>query len=641
MKSKTIATIMAVTVAMSTIATGCASQTWEQVQETAPEVEVQEQTQEESTQEQAEEPVEEETVTGGGQDYLLPFAYEPDKFFAVDSDGNPAHEYDFSKIKDAFEYIDAELNSGNIMLVSGDTVIIEDTVEADASFSEYYAYNIETGNVVSIMTTEPGYYGSAYVDLYGDKIYIGATKYRSGDENGDFKEYEITLKDDGSYEAQEGSYPAVESYFETHTWVHPHVNIGYESYGANYNFSLKRILDDYGFVIAHRVGILEGGYEKIDADGTCTELETVTGDSVSILGYNKEWLVYEVGESGAEVQKALNLESGEEFEIEAQNDIDCLEIIGNKCYFKTETENFGSNAAYVYECDFETKELNKIYTKENMPLADKYYSNSYIIGHSFFYQKVDDDQLKWYRVDMTAPDGDGEDTGFDIREISAFKYGDIKYDSKEDNCPFCGIPMYKGYEEVFVLKSEYSAHADEINAFFEDMLKQSMERSYEMFDEPTDDGDCADHKDMPWAYCETDESYITDVNIVKGKYLTVNYESYWYSGGAHGMPSKNQYIFDLETGEQKTVRDFFKGTEEDFKKLVAEKTKEDFLNGNNVYFAQDENAVYEDALDSAGFDFGPFFITEDSAVFSFTPYDLGPFSSGFIDIELPIDQFNF
>ena len=106
------------------------------------------------------------------------------------------------------------------------------------------------------------------------------------------------------------------------------------------------------------------------------------------------------------------------------------------------------------------------------------------------------------------------------------------------------------------------------------------------------------------------------------------------------MPGKDQYVFDLQTGKRMEMKDFYSGSEEDFKKLVAEKTKEDYLETNDgyKYFATDADEAYDTAYEYVSLN-GTVFFKEDCVIYSFAPYDMGPFASGYIDIKLPIEEF--
>ncbi len=589
--------------------------------------------------ETASEASEEAVEEGLRHDYTLPYAYDAESLFTVDDKGNKTGEISLTAVTDALKKVNDSIEDVTgymVKAVSGDIVFVFYN-PYDDSDSVLYAVNAKTGEVSSVLETK---YSVDYVDIYEGKAYVGVKKYKtSEDDNMGFTEYVVSETGDGSdFDVEENTYSNLESYYAQYSFVPTHENIGYDPFDYNHCFSLKRVMDHCGFVVAHLTGE-NVKYYTIDPDGNESAIDDLnTGSSVTILGYNKKRMVYELtSEDGREKEYYLY-----DFEKKASTPIDIenvgyMELNDDGCYFITESKDFGSNARDVYAYDFNSGDLTKIFSKKHLPLSERNAAFACIFGENLFYQNTDDSELKWFRKDLSSGSDDGQATDCTIKEIRAYNYGKIDYDSTAKKCPYCGIDVYKGYNEAFILDGRYSDHADEINTFFEDDLKETMDRSDS--EDISDDSSCEDHKEYPEQYCTTVESYVTDVNILKDRYLTVEYGSYWYGGGAHGMPDKNQYIFDLQTGKQMEVKDFYKGTEEDFKKLVAEKTKEDYIKSNGYkYFAENADEAYNTAYEYARID-SYVFLEEDRVIYSFAPYDMGPFASGFIDIELPIEEF--
>ena len=127
-------------------------------------------------------------------------------------------------------------------------------------------------------------------------------------------------------------------------------------------------------------------------------------------------------------------------------------------------------------------------------------------------------------------------------------------------------------------------------------------------------------------------NFITDV---KGKVLycdsnilSYQRELYTYAGGAHGMNTKINYVFDIKTGEQLTEEDIFgQGFERKVDKLLDEKAKA--LRAEGLLPAEDE--FYNDWYIEPN---GNFALTDSSIIYTFNPYEIAPYCYGIIDIEI-------
>jgi hypothetical protein len=150
--------------------------------------------------------------------------------------------------------------------------------------------------------------------------------------------------------------------------------------------------------------------------------------------------------------------------------------------------------------------------------------------------------------------------------------------------------------------------------------------------------ECEYHQEDPDMYCETDSYTVDNVTIINNQFLIVDSDSYWYGGGAHGMPGRGERIFDLTTGTEYTFADFYKGTEEELKTLVAEKVMADYENNPDRFFAASPEEAYQQAYDSVSIEYANIQFTEDKVYFYFYPYDLGSYAEGFMDFEFTYQE---
>lgn len=110
-----------------------------------------------------------------------------------------------------------------------------------------------------------------------------------------------------------------------------------------------------------------------------------------------------------------------------------------------------------------------------------------------------------------------------------------------------------------------------------------------------------------------------------------------YGGGLHGSLSGVAVNYDLTTGDYLTLGSIMHmdATKEDFIALVIDKLHavaddyylyEDFEDGVYTRLSGDEN-LYED-----------FYFTQTGLCFFFSPYEVAPYSSGMISIEIPYSE---
>lgn len=110
--------------------------------------------------------------------------------------------------------------------------------------------------------------------------------------------------------------------------------------------------------------------------------------------------------------------------------------------------------------------------------------------------------------------------------------------------------------------------------------------------------------------------------------LSYQRELYTYAGGAHGMNTKTNYVFDIKTGKRLTEEDIFgQGFERKIGKLLDEKANT--LRSKSILPTEDE--FYNDWYIEPN---GNFALTDSSIIYTFNPYEIAPYCFGIIDIEI-------
>lgn len=120
---------------------------------------------------------------------------------------------------------------------------------------------------------------------------------------------------------------------------------------------------------------------------------------------------------------------------------------------------------------------------------------------------------------------------------------------------------------------------------------------------------------------------------LKNNLLIISMSGYdYYSGAAHGMPLQNYYFIDITTGKFYELKDLFKDGS-DYKtpinEIISEKIKADIAAGEYIYF-EDQFKGISDAQ--------YFYLTDDSVIIYFYPYDIAAYAAGFPEFAVPFEK---
>ena len=124
------------------------------------------------------------------------------------------------------------------------------------------------------------------------------------------------------------------------------------------------------------------------------------------------------------------------------------------------------------------------------------------------------------------------------------------------------------------------------------------------------------------------------VTLLNDKYLSILADGYEYAGGAHGMPFRTPFIFQLETGEQVKGEELFALSEEQFRDIKLEAYKELFVQSEEGSYWEDALSIVEEHTE---FDSG-YYLTEEGVTFFYEPYMLAPYAAGYVEVTVPYEQ---
>ena len=117
--------------------------------------------------------------------------------------------------------------------------------------------------------------------------------------------------------------------------------------------------------------------------------------------------------------------------------------------------------------------------------------------------------------------------------------------------------------------------------------------------------------------------------------LSLYFDRYEYTGGAHGMTYRNSDTWDLTRGRRMDLEDFFP-KHKDFIEFVQNEINRqiaaDIKNDNNVYFEDYTDLVKEN------FNVKNFYITEQGVVIYFQLYEIAPYVSGIRTFTIPFSE---
>lgn len=563
-------------------------------------------------------------ATGSAADDVYSLSYyvagKKDIIYTIDNEGNKVGEYHLDDYEAGFDTTGYSYQDVSIEGCFDNVIYFYSNIYTENG-SEIYYYALDTTtNKATKFCDVSDEWSMDNLDYYNGKVYI------------DLRNYEENTQKELCYAKDKDSLTFTEETPEVGAILERAK--GRVSYAKDFNSSFQRTYDNYGFIISTENVDEENGlwsFYKETLDGA-TVIEGMQNTTENLSGYSDKWAYLENYDNSDVLTDCIDIEKGTKRTVNRKDGTEIkLTTDGSKFYYYSRTEKkYGiyDYTVYSYDADEDTTEV--LYTQISIPGTGS--TNFGIDGFQIINGKIYaigffDNGAAWERFDKDK--GVFVNLNLPITKFPVFAYGIINYQSNEQDCPYCGLDIYKEYVENFVLDAKYSEYADKIN---EALLPQLSPKEVEVDEEDCKEG----HSEYPDSYRETVDTTVASVDIINDKYLVVEMDDYWYGGGAHGMPGMGQRIFDLTTGEELQVSDFYKGTEDQFKTLIAEKTKQNYEKSSEQYFDENAEDAYAHAYEYAVE--GDVFFYADHAIYRFSPYIMGPYASGFIEIDLSYEE---
>lgn len=117
--------------------------------------------------------------------------------------------------------------------------------------------------------------------------------------------------------------------------------------------------------------------------------------------------------------------------------------------------------------------------------------------------------------------------------------------------------------------------------------------------------------------------------------FSLYWDSYWYTGGAHGVTARWGDVWNLKTGCPMSMPEFFP-PHIDWKRLLPElaarQAAEAIAAGTSFYFED-----YPERL-RTNFDCKRFYLSEDALLFFYPLYSVAPYAEGIPTFSIPLEQ---
>jgi len=126
-----------------------------------------------------------------------------------------------------------------------------------------------------------------------------------------------------------------------------------------------------------------------------------------------------------------------------------------------------------------------------------------------------------------------------------------------------------------------------------------------------------------------------EIHKLVGNVFSIVFNMWEYpSGAAHGNPYTLSYVFNIETGERLSLRDFFK-EDTDYLKVVSDSLR---ISLKEVLLEWYDEAWVFSGTEPRKENLHAFFVTEDTFVFIFDTYQVAPYAAGKYEIEIKKEE---
>lgn len=129
------------------------------------------------------------------------------------------------------------------------------------------------------------------------------------------------------------------------------------------------------------------------------------------------------------------------------------------------------------------------------------------------------------------------------------------------------------------------------------------------------------------------EAYVAyEVTYNQNCVLSIYFDQYEYTGGAHGLTIRTSDTWDLQRSRRMELSDFFPNWndyEDDIIQIIIKQIENQMAEGNVMFFNN-----YEELVKSA-FKTNNYYLSRDGVVIYFQQYDIAPYAAGLPTFTIP------
>ena len=125
------------------------------------------------------------------------------------------------------------------------------------------------------------------------------------------------------------------------------------------------------------------------------------------------------------------------------------------------------------------------------------------------------------------------------------------------------------------------------------------------------------------------------ITYLDDHYVCVRADGYEYTGGAHGTPFRQYFVFDREPGARLSLSDVVENPVEELQAKVGAAFRE-LAEKTNFAFESPEDLEHTVA-DGISYE-SPFYLSETGVVFYYAPYEIASYAEGFPEVTIPYSE---